>query len=323
MLGNYVTPITTSDEIKRDYFTVQDFIDTFDAFIIYKKAENLSDRTITDYTRLHNYMTNWIKEWYSDTLVRYDIMLLKSYINWMLEQVQPSTVNIRIRYLKVYLKFLEEEGYVKESINHRIKKVKEVRNEKLPLTDSDVRKMLKQINMKSYAGLRDYTVITLMLSVGTRINETINIRVKDVDLKSKTITICGETAKNRTERVVPLNAKIIPNIKKLIEVSNEVSSPWLFLSTISYDQVKLTHMKQQISDYGIKAGLDKSSSPHKLRHTAITNMIRNGANPFDVCKIAGHSSLEITMKYFHNKIDDLHKAIENDTLSVFDGKGND
>lgn len=315
ILENYVSPITTKDDGKRDYFTVKDFMETYPQFITYKKAENLSKRTLDDYERCHKYMSNYIEEWYSDTLVRYDINLIRSYISWMLERVSPTTVNIRIRYLKVYLKFLEEERYVKDSINHRVKKVKEVKNEKKPLTDSDVAKLLNQFNMKSYAGLRDYTVMTLMLSVGTRINETLNIRVKDVFLKEKYIIINGDTAKNRHERVVPINAKLIPNLKKLIEVSNQCGSPWLLLSTISSDQVKLSHMKQQITEYGIKAGLDKSSSPHKLRHTAITNMIRNGSNPLDVCKIAGHSDLKITMAYYHNNLKDMHKAIENDTLS--------
>ncbi|MFL0195712.1 hypothetical protein ACJDU8_09080 [Clostridium sp. WILCCON 0269] len=64
----------------------------------------------------------------------------------MLEKVSPNTVNIRIRYLKVYLQFLEQEGYVKERINERVKKVREVKNEKQPLTNSDIKKLLKVIN---------------------------------------------------------------------------------------------------------------------------------------------------------------------------------
>ncbi len=318
-LTNSNTPITL-EGVKKDYFTIQDFINTYEDFLVYKKAENLAERTLADYHRCHKYMVDYIYEWYSDTDIRYDINLHRSYISWMLERVQASTVNIRIRYLKVYLKFLEEEGYVNDSINHRVKKVKQVVNEKKPLTDSDVTNMLKQVNLTSYAGLRDYTFMTLMLSVGTRVNETVNIRVKDIYLYEKYIIINGETAKNRTERIVPINSKIIPNLKKLIEISNNVGSPWLFLSSVSSDQVKLTHMKQQITDYGKKAKLDKSSSPHKLRHTAITNMIKNGSNPLDVSKIAGHSSLEITMAYYHNCVKDLHKAIENDTLSIITDK---
>jgi integrase/recombinase XerD len=133
VLGDFVSPITTKDDGRRDYFTVKDFMDTYPQFVTYKKAENLSQRTLDDYDRCHKYMCNYIEEWYSDTLVRYDINLIRSYISWMLERVSPNTVNIRIRYLKVYLKFLEEEGYVKDSINHRVKKVKEVKNEKKPL----------------------------------------------------------------------------------------------------------------------------------------------------------------------------------------------
>lgn len=315
MLNNSFNPIGDEAEVKATYFTVQDFMDKQKDFIIYKRSQNLAPRSLYDYDRCFLYMNNYINEVYSDKSVRYDINLIRSYISFMLENVSPNTVNIRIRYLKVYLQFLEHEGYVKDRINERVKKVREVKNEKEPLTNSDIKKLLKVINMKSYAGLRDYTLILLMLSVGTRINETINIRVKDINLKEKFIIINGETAKNRTQRAVPLNSKLIVYLKKLIEISNDVGSEYVFLSSVSHERVNLSHIKGQLIDYGKKAGLDKSSSAHKLRHTAITNLIKNGSNPLDVKSIAGHSSLEITMGYYHNNLQDLQKAIQKDTLS--------
>lgn len=315
MLNNSFSPIGDETEIKATYFTVQDFMDKQKDFLIYKRSQNLAPRSLYDYDRCFLYMNNYVNEVYSDKSVRYDINLIRSYISFMLENVSPNTVNIRIRYLKVYLQFLEQEGYVKDRINERVKKVREVKNEKEPLTNSDIKKLLKVINMKSYAGLRDYTLILLMLSVGTRINETINIRVKDINLKEKFIIINGETAKNRTQRAVPLNSKLVVYLKKLIEISNDVGSDYVFLSSVSHEKVNLSHIKGQLIDYGKKAGLDKSSSAHKLRHTAITNLIKNGSNPLDVKSIAGHSSLEITMGYYHNNLQDLQRAIQKDTLS--------
>ncbi|WP_368488782.1 tyrosine-type recombinase/integrase [Clostridium sp. BJN0013] len=317
-LTEKVTPIGVETEVKElrtIYFTIQDFMNKQNEFLIYKRSQNLSPRSMYDYDRSFLYLNNYINEVYSDKQIRYDITLIRGYISYMLEKVSPNTVNIRIRYLKVYLQFLEQEGYVKERINERVKKVREVKNEKQPLTNSDIKKLLKVINMKSYAGLRDYTLVLLMLSVGTRINETINIKVKNINLKEKYIVINAETAKNRTQRVVPLNSKLIVYLKKLIEISNDVGSEYVFLSSVSHDKVNLSHIKGQLIDYGKKAGLDKSSSAHKLRHTAITNLIKNGSNPLDVKSIAGHSSLEITMGYYHNNLKDLQKCIAKDTLS--------
>ncbi|UZQ52009.1 tyrosine-type recombinase/integrase [Clostridium kluyveri] len=317
-LTEKVTPIGVGTEVKRlrtTYFTIQNFMNKQNEFLIYKRSQNLSPRSMYDYDRSFLYLNNYINEVYSDKQIRYDITLIRGYISYMLEKVSPNTVNIRIRYLKVYLQFLEQEGYVKERINERVKKVREVKNEKQPLTNSDIKKLLKVINMKSYAGLRDYTLVLLMLSVGTRINGTINIRVKNINLKEKYIVINAETAKNRTQRVVPLNSKLIVYLKKLIEISNDVGSEYVFLSSVSHDKVNLSHIKGQLIDYGKKAGLDKSSSAHKLRHTAITNLIKNGSNPLDVKSIAGHSSLEITMGYYHNNLKDLQKCIAKDTLS--------
>ena len=300
---------------KKDYFTVQDFLDKKEEFFRYKKSQNLSERTIFDYRWSFEKMEEYIETVCSDKEVRFTITLVRDYISYMLEKVSPNTVNIRLKYLKVYLKYLEEEGYVKDRIASRITKVKEVKNEKKPLTNSDIKKVIAQIDLTSYSGFRDYTIMMLMLSVGTRIGETLNIKVKDIHLKEKYIDIMGDTAKNRTQRVVPINDKLVDLFKTLIAISNEQGNEYVFLSSHSRDKVSVSRVQQQFTKYGKKANLDKNTSPHKFRHTAITNMIKNGSNPLDVCRIAGHSSLEITMTYYHNNLKDLQNAIKNDTLS--------
>ncbi|WML37460.1 site-specific integrase [Clostridium sp. OS1-26] len=241
--------------------------------------------------------------------------MIRAYISYMLEMVASSTVNIRLRAIKVYLQFLEDERYVTEKINHRIKKVKEIQKEKQPLNTSDVKKLLKAINLKTYAGLRDYCMVLIMLSVGVRINELCNVKMTDIDLKEGCIIIRSETAKSRKQRVVPLNSKITVYLKKLIDIARGVNSEYVFLSSITYDRISTSQAKSRFINLGKKANLDKSSSVHKLRHTAITNMVKNGVNPLDVKSIAGHSELKVTMIYYHNSLQDLHKAIRKDTLS--------
>ena len=47
MLGDFISPITTKDDGRRDYFTVKDFMETYLQFVAYKKAENLAQRHLT------------------------------------------------------------------------------------------------------------------------------------------------------------------------------------------------------------------------------------------------------------------------------------
>lgn len=301
---------------KNDCFTLQDFINKQGEFIVFKRSQNLAPRTMLDYTNNFQWINSYIQNTYSDfTDQPYNITFIRGYITFMLEKVSPNTVNIRLRVIKVYLQFLEDERYVNDRINYRILKLKEIYNEKKPLTSSDVKKLLKAINLKTYAGLRDYTMALIMLSVGVRINEMCNIKVSDINVKERYITIRAETAKSRKQRVVPLNSKIVGYLKKLIDIAEDVGSEYVFLSSTTHDKVITSTVKDRFLNLGKKAGLDKSSSVHKLRHTAITNMVKNGVNPLDVKSIAGHSDLKITMLYYHNSIKDLQKAIEKDTLS--------
>lgn len=132
-LTEKVPPIGVETEVKelrKTYFTIQDFMNKQNEFLIYKRSQNLAPRSMYDYDRSFLYLNNYINEVYSDKQIRYDITLIRGYISYMLEKVSPNTVNIRIRYLKVYLQFLEQEGYVKDCINERVKKAREVNNEK-------------------------------------------------------------------------------------------------------------------------------------------------------------------------------------------------
>lgn len=314
-LTEKVSPILEDREQKKEYFTLLDFINKQEEFLVYKRSQNLAPRTMYDYEKNFQWLNSYITDTYADLSVRYDITLIRAYISYMLEMVASSTVNIRLRAIKVYLQFLEDERYVTEKINHRIKKVKEIQKEKQPLNTSDVKKLLKAINLKTYAGLRDYCMVLIMLSVGVRINELCNVKMTDIDLKEGCIIIRSETAKSRKQRVVPLNSKITVYLKKLIDIARGVNSEYVFLSSITYDRISTSQAKSRFINLGKKANLDKSSSVHKLRHTAITNMVKNGVNPLDVKSIAGHSELKVTMIYYHNSLQDLHKAIRKDTLS--------
>jgi integrase/recombinase XerD len=313
-LTEKVSPILEDEGQKREQFTLQDFINKQGEFLVYKRSQNLAPRTMYDYQKNFQWINSYISDTYTDLSDRYCITLIRSYISYMLENVASTTVNIRLRTIKVYLQYLEDERYVAERINYRIKKVKEIQKEKQPLTSSDVKKLLKAIDLKTYAGLRDYAMALVMLSVGVRINEMCHIKVKDVNLKEKCIVIRGENAKSRKQRIVPINSKIIVYLKKLIEIAENVDNEYMFLSSTTHDKVSTSNVKNRFINYGKKVNLDKSSSVHKLRHTAITNMVKNGVNPLDVKSIVGHNSLEMTILYYHNSLQELHKAIQKDTL---------
>lgn len=105
-LTEKVPPIGVETEVKelrKTYFTIQDFMNKQNEFLIYKRSQNLAPRSMYDYDRSFLYLNNYINEVYSDKQIRYDITLIRGYISYMLEKVSPNTVNIRIRYLKVYL----------------------------------------------------------------------------------------------------------------------------------------------------------------------------------------------------------------------------
>lgn len=75
----------------------------------------------------------------------------------------------------------------------------------MPLNNNSVKKILRQTDTSTYVGLRDLTIMVVMLDCSIRVGELVNLKPSDVDLKSKFINIRSEIAKSRTFRQVPLS----------------------------------------------------------------------------------------------------------------------
>ena len=66
----------------------------------------------------------------------------------------------------------------------------------------------------------------------------------------------------------------------------------------------------RIKEYAIKSGVDKTLSPHTLRHAFATHLLNNGADLNSVKELLGHSSLAATQVYTHNSVAELKKVYE-------------
>ncbi len=86
-----------------------------------------------------------------------------------------------------------------------------------PLSDINIRKMLKAPDLKTYAGFRDFTIMITILDCGIRLGKLVNLKIEDIDTKIGCIRVKGEIAKTRTERVLPIGKKTCKLISQLIK----------------------------------------------------------------------------------------------------------
>ena len=157
-----------------------------------------------------------------------------------------------------------------------------IKRRKIPaVLDQEEIEALKNIpSERSLSGIRNKAIICLALNTGLRVDEVINLKPENIDLKNKTISL--DHAKKDSFGTVVFNSDEVASlISKWISISRR--GPWVF-STITKEKCvadkggitrpgnKLSrqYLTQMVKNYAVKAGISKKISFHTLRHTYAT-----------------------------------------------------
>ncbi len=157
-------------------------------------------------------------------------------------------------------------------------------------------------------GLRDYAILMLFLSCGLRVSELVGLNITDV--YEDHVRVLG---KGNKERVVYFGDGCREAIDDYLMVRNDEKLPEkdkkaLFISQKNC-RIGVRGVQQMVERKLLAAGLDPERySPHKLRHTAATLMMKNGADIRALQEVLGHSNLNTTQIYTHLDNAALHEA---------------
>ncbi len=177
------------------------------------------------------------------------------------------------------------------------------------LEREELDKLFAVVKKDGVIGLRNYAMLRTLYSTGLRISELINLNREDINLKTREFRVNGKGGKYR---IVFLSADAAKAIEAYLKERKDELKP-LFLNhgrakakaemhTYSpSEQRRITPTMVQffIRDYAKKAGLVKKVTPHKLRHSFATELLRNGADIRSVQEMLGHSSITTTQIYTH------------------------
>lgn len=319
-MGNRKIKVKIKTDLQKDRkINVEEFFQLHEYFIKDKSLEGLANRTLKEYDVNLQYFKKWLEyEYQSDyNRVAIEVDLFKKYLYYMQNEKEynPFTINIRIRTLKTYLKWLYNEKYISSDINIKVKKVKVPQDFTVPLTDNDIKRLLENCDISTYAGYRDYCIIITILDCGIRIHELCVLKNNDIDLKQGLIKVNAETTKTRTARLLPVSTKTCKLLKQLIDIAKGTESNYVFQSTYG-GKIKPTNISLSLNRIRNKAGIEKSCTPYVLRHTFATNAVRSGIDVLTLQRIMGHSTIITTRKYVQLNTNDLKE--KHDRLNPID-----
>ena len=160
--------------------------------------------------------------------------------------------------------------------------------------------LLETPDISKNNGYRDRTMLELLYATGMRVSELIQLEVENVNLIMGFVRVFG---KGNKERIVPLGDTVIDFLTKYIEtvrpqLLKKTTTDALFLN-LHGKPLSRQGIWKMIKQTGIKANINKTLTPHTLRHSFATHLLENGADLRAVQEMLGHSDISTTQLYTH------------------------
>ena len=228
------------------------------------------------------------------------------------KEVSFVSVNIDIRNIKaMFNKMIEFEllGFSK------ISSVKQFRIEKKKMLAIDPGDINKILNSEIDIQLKQ--IIRFTLLTASRISEVLNVKLKDIDFENEVINIYQK--KTNCFKTIPLTIGLLELVNEILNKGEENNiytlqdkEGYLFLNPVKNNpflKLREDTVRKQFKKILRKLDLNEDFKFHSLRHSAITELIKNNV-PLNIVKeLAGHKAITTTMIYSHVKSDDLKQAV--------------
>lgn len=277
-----------------------------------KYQKNYSDYTVLSYQNdidefleyLNREVLNFKDIEYSD--LRFYLMYLKEEKN-----DNNSSIDRKLSALRGFYKYLANEGIVKSNVFSLVSGPK--KEKKLPryFEYNELEELFNVPDSETALGQRDLLLLELLYATGVRVGELTNIKIKDIDLSSKSILILG---KGNKERIVTYGDYCEEILKRYL------NDGYILLNTKDSEYLFLNKNGGELTERGVRYILDqiikqtsinKNISPHMIRHSFATHLLNEGCDLTTVQKLLGHESIKATQIYTHVTTDRLKEVYYN------------
>jgi len=216
-------------------------------------------------------------------------------LSLLVKYKNKRTLNRKLSSVNSFFDFCYKNQFSNEKTKLKFAKIPKL----LPkfLSYEKIQRGLELIDKNSIVGLRDYALILFLYATGTRISEALALTRDDIDGEWLHV----RHAKGEKERVVPI-----------AKVSKKAISDYLDKVKYERDFIWQNYMGKNLSRISAYKITQKylGVSPHVLRHSYATSLIRGGADLRVVQELLGHSSLLTTQIYTHIQKQDLKETVE-------------
>jgi integrase/recombinase XerD len=272
-------------------------------------AENSIEAYSSDITHFLTFLTTRKKR----TLNAVDLAMIHGFLEHCQEQKQVSnrTNARRISALKSFFTFLLRENLVTHNPFSAVDLPRSGKSLPKALSQKEVQCLLGPPNIATPIAIRDNTMLFLLYSTGLRVSELVRLPLAACNLSAGFVRVIG---KGNKERLIPFGDRAKEKIEQYLKTARPLilkgkRSNFLFITGRGSCMTRLRFW-QIIRKTALAAGIDKTISPHMIRHSFATHLLSHGADLRAVQMMLGHADIATTQIYTHidqDRLKTLHK----------------
>ena len=276
------------------------YIKSYQSYL--KIERGLSKNTIANYTfdieRLCQFL---IQNSIEVSPIKITEETLQQFIYFVSKEVNARSQARIISGLKSFFSYLIFEDYRNDNPLELIETPRIGR--KLPdtLSISDIDLLIGAIDLSTSEGERNRAMLETLYGCGLRVSELVDLKISDLFFEEGFVKITGKGNKQRFVPVANTTQKFIDIYKSTIRLHLNIQKGHEDTLFLNRRGRKLTRAMifTIIKDLAVKINLNKTISPHTLRHSFATHLLENGADLRSIQLMLGHESITTTEIYVH------------------------
>ncbi len=300
-----------------------------DEFILYCETKGLSKKTLNSYEQTLRLFGRFLLDTYQvksgKTVTE---AMIRQYVKYLQERgkytvasneagkplnqpdnrsdlgrpLSTATINNYLRNIKVFFAFLKEQRYVKTNTAEKVRLLKAPRKAPSFLSDEEMLRLLKCINVSRFPEYRDFVIIQLIFDTGMRLGECLLIRCEEIDLNNRCILLQAENTKGKKDRYVYFSQEMQRELRRWMQYKDRYKDSEYLFCTIKGTVLTVGVFEKNFRGYAERAGLE--AHPHQLRNNFAKRFLMSGGDIFTLSKILGHSSVTVTEKAYLDLTDE-------------------
>ena len=227
------------------------------------------------------------------------------------EPIAPGTRNRKLTVMRGFFAWIIEQKQIRKSPADDVAWARVSRTERPVLSPAQVEHLVELCVSRApgWQGARDAAIVTLLFHTGLRVSELLSLDLPQVDTGHR--LLLGVSRKGGNHQPLPLNPLAASRLETWLVARKALDLPGFEAVFVSRRRRRLSRrtVEDRVKHLGQAAGLPFVVTPHLLRHSFATELLRTGANLEEVRRLLGHRSIVTTSRYSHPDLGSLRRAV--------------